>query len=63
MRGKPSEFENRGPWPFGGFGLAKAWEKLRYAMRTGQSPDIPGASDLNAPPDDFGTGGLKENKS
>lgn len=53
----PSEMEASGPKPFGGFGIARAWEKLRLTVRTGQNPDSP--DDLNAEPDDWGTGGLR----
>lgn len=52
-----SEFEGKGVKPFGGFGLANAWEKLRFAMRTEQDPDDPTA-DLNAKANKFEHGGI-----
>jgi len=54
----PSEFEGEGVKPFGGFGLARAWEKLRFIVRTGESPE--GKPDLDAPPNDWGSGGLRD---
>lgn len=52
-----SEFEKRGPRKFGGFGIVRAWEKLRLIVRTGQDPEIEEAVDLDADPNDWGTGG------
>jgi hypothetical protein len=48
---KASEFEKDGPHPFGGFGVARAWEKVRLIYRTGQNPDQ--NPDLDAPPDQW----------
>jgi len=53
-----SEFEGKGVFPFGGFGLSNAWEKLRFAMRTEQAPEDPTA-DLNAKADKFEHGGIE----
>lgn len=48
---KPSEFEKQGPHEFGGYGLGRAWERLRFVMRTGLNPAT--TPDLDAPADKF----------
>lgn len=55
---KKSEFEGSGVRPTGIIGLSTAWEKLRYAMRTGIVPEQ--GAPLDAKPGDYGTGGLRE---
>jgi hypothetical protein len=55
-----SEFERDGVHPFGGFGVARAWEKVRYIVRTGLNPEPPDAANLDASADDWGTGGLRD---
>jgi hypothetical protein len=59
FEGQPNKSNKPGLKPFGGFGLARAWEKLRYAMRTEHDPDIE-AADVNAPADKFNKGGVPE---
>lgn len=56
---KPSEFERRGPRKFGAFGIMRAWEKMRLVYRTGQAEEPLEAANLDATPDDWGTGGAK----
>jgi len=52
-----SEFERNGVFPFGGFGIARAWEKLRMIYRTEQDPE--GTVVLNAPADRYEHGGIE----
>jgi len=55
---KASEFEGDGVKRSGVFGLANAWEKLRFTMRTEQDPNSP-AADPDATPDKFEHGGVE----
>lgn len=55
----PSEFEKSGVKPAGVFGLRNAWEAVRMVFRTGQDTSQPDTVDLEAAPDDWGTGGLR----
>ena len=55
---RASEFEGRGTWPSGVFSGVPAREKVRIAYRTGQDPG--GLVVLDAEPDDWGTGGLRQ---
>lgn len=58
MKPKRSEFEGDGVRPFGFFGIERAMEKLRFAMRVEQDPDSPIAN-INAPADKFEHGGVE----
>ena len=53
-----SQLEKTGVRKFGGIGLETAQEKALYMKRTGKDP-VQGA-DLDAEPDDWNTGGLRE---
>lgn len=59
---QPSEFEGKGLFRTGVQGIANAWEKLRVERRTGQDTSNPAGVDLDAEPNDYGTGGLRSTK-
>jgi len=57
FEGKPGSTTGPGLKRFGGFGLARAWEKLRLIYRAEQDPG--GQVDFGANPDKWRHGGIE----